>query len=103
MNQQPQSNNLYAFLFGGERSSDTIHPLSGVLAARNKLLALDLSANAAFFLALVLAWWFHYSRRPFYQFNRPCDHDKYREGESWLEQLRVGIYDLFFFIDSVTT
>jgi hypothetical protein len=51
---------------------------------------LDLAgdARAALFLAQALFWWYAVGRRKYYKFNAPCEHPRYRKGDSWAEELR---------------
>lgn len=44
------------------------------------------SVNATLFLQQVHYWWTK-TRRPFYKFSAPCNHEKYKPGDSWQEEL----------------
>jgi hypothetical protein len=43
--------------------------------------------TAAILLQQIRRWWFNHDRQPFYKFREPCEHDWYREGDSWTEEL----------------
>ena len=45
------------------------------------------SVAATIWLSQVVYWWHKNDRKPFYKFNAPCDHENYREGDSWAEEL----------------
>jgi hypothetical protein len=36
-------------------------------------------------------WWHTMHRRPFYKFREPCEHEKYNKGDSWTEELGIGV------------
>jgi len=48
--------------------------------------------NAAIFLQQVCWWWERQEHTPFYKFNEPCDHQFYRPGDSWSEELGFSRY-----------
>jgi hypothetical protein len=86
--QSPQT--LYTFLFGAMRLTRETVPAAAALA-RGPLQQLGLSRSSAEFLGHILAWWFIAGRRPFWKFNEPCAHTHYKPGDSWLEELGIGI------------
>lgn len=43
--------------------------------------------TAAILLQQVSYWWEHCGRRPFYKFREPCEHDWYKQDQSWTEEL----------------
>lgn len=59
-----------------------------IIAVSSDLIDLAGDGNAAIFLAQVLFWWKAAGRQKFYKFNSPCDHPLYRQGDSWMEELR---------------
>ena len=48
------------------------------------------SVTASVVLQQINYWWHVKGRQPFYKFQSPCKHEKYREGDSWAEELGVG-------------
>ena len=48
------------------------------------------SVTATIVLQQINYWWHIQHRRPFYKFKSPCTHEKYREGDSWTEELGIG-------------
>jgi hypothetical protein len=64
--------------------------LDRLLPYRPALVNVAGSINAAIFLSQVLYWWFKCGRRPFYKFNAACEHELYRPGDSWQEELAMG-------------
>jgi hypothetical protein len=63
--------------------------LGRVVAYRPALVEIAGGLAATIFLVQVAYWWFASGRRPFYKFNAPCQHDRYRAGDSWQEELRL--------------
>jgi hypothetical protein len=61
--------------------------LDRLLTYRPALVTVAGSINAALFLAQCLYGWFKSGRRAFYKFNAPCEHTRYRDGDSWQEEL----------------
>jgi len=43
--------------------------------------------TASILLQQISYWWHTSKRRPFYKFRAPCEHEKYRGGDSWTEEL----------------
>lgn len=70
-------------------TTSTKTPPTRIIAVTSDHLALTGDGNAALFLAQVLFWWRVNGRKPFYKFNSPCEHDRYRPGDSWLEELHL--------------
>jgi len=48
--------------------------------------ALD-SVMAAILLQQIIHWYGAAGKKPFYKFKQPCNHDDYRDGDSWTEEL----------------
>ena len=48
------------------------------------------TVTAAILLQQMNFWWHISNRRPFYKFRAPCEHEKYREKDSWTEELGIG-------------
>jgi hypothetical protein len=68
----------------------SLHPnQSRIFAISPDLIELAGDGNAAIFLAQVLFWWKVKGRAKFYKFNSPCTHALYRDGDSWLEEVRL--------------
>lgn len=57
------------------------------IAYRPRFTALTDSALAAILLQEMIYFWKSKEGKPFYKFKEPCDHDDYREGDSWCEAL----------------
>ena len=45
------------------------------------------SVTATILLQQILFRWKGQGKKPFYKFKEPCDHEKYKEGDSWAEEL----------------
>ena len=45
------------------------------------------SLSSAMLLGQINYWWFSMKEKPFYKFHAPCQHELYREGDSWQEEL----------------
>lgn len=86
----PRPVSLYHFLFGDLTVTAATVAAAAALA-RPRLAALGLGRNAATFLGHVLAWWYVMHRAPFFKFNEPCAHPACRPGDSWVEELALGI------------
>jgi hypothetical protein len=57
------------------------------ISYRPKLRELTGSVTATILFQQILYWWEKMGRRPFYKFIEPCQHEKYKEGDSWSEEL----------------
>ena len=53
--------------------------------------------NAALLLASIFNWYKVKGYQPFYKFREPCKHDAYKEGDSWVEELCIGVK----YVDSI--
>ena len=51
------------------------------------------SVTAAILLQQIIYRWHTNKRKPFYKFKQPCSHEKYREGDSWCEELAFTRYE----------
>ena len=49
--------------------------------------------TATLLLQQISYWWHTSNRKPFYKFRAPCEHEKYREGDSWTEEMGMTIYE----------
>ena len=49
--------------------------------------------TATILLQQIGYWWHITGRKPFYKFRAPCEHEKYREGDSWTEEIGMTIYE----------
>jgi hypothetical protein len=45
------------------------------------------SVTSAILLQQMLYWWRKMNQKAFYKFTAPCNHEDYKEGDSWLEEL----------------
>jgi len=75
------SDKLLISVFAGERDSIPYRPKLAVL--------LD-SVTTAILLQQIVYRWEKNGLRPFYKFKQPCEHQLYREGDSWCEELGFG-------------
>ncbi len=57
------------------------------IAYRPALARLTGSVTSAILLQQIMFHWENNEREPFYKFKLPCDHEKYRPGDSWCEEL----------------
>ncbi len=57
------------------------------ISYRPKFTALTDSALAAILLQEMIYFWKNKDGEPFYKFKEPCNHDKYKDGDSWCETL----------------
>ncbi len=46
--------------------------------------------TASILLQQISYWWHISNRKPFYKFRAPCEHEQYREGDSWTEELGIS-------------
>lgn len=51
------------------------------------------SVNAVILLGQLLYWWRKNHKRPFYKFRDACEHQKYRDGDSWCEELGFSKFE----------
>lgn len=70
-----------------EVSLDIIAEDKYAIAYRPKFTALCDSALAAILLQEMIYFWKQKEGKPFYKFKDACEHDLYREGDSWCETL----------------
>lgn len=48
------------------------------------------STNATILLQQIIYWYVVNDNKPFYKFIEPCDNEKYRDGDSWEEELALS-------------
>jgi len=60
---------------------------SEVIGYRKKFAALTGSVTTAILLGRILHWSKVKGFKPFYKFRQPCNHDLYKSGDSWIEDL----------------
>lgn len=51
------------------------------------------STNAAILLQQLYFWFRSSGYQPYYKFKEPCDHERYRKGDSWCEELEFSRYE----------
>ena len=49
--------------------------------------------TATILLQQISYWWHKSGRKPFYKFRAPNEHQKYRQGDSWTEELGMTVYE----------
>ena len=49
--------------------------------------------TASILLQQINYWWHIMKRCPFYKFRAPCKHEKYKEGDSWTEELKITVHE----------
>jgi hypothetical protein len=52
------------------------------------------STNSAILIQQIAYWWYKSGEKPFYKFLQPCEHENYREGDSWAEELCFSYSEL---------
>lgn len=60
---------------------------------RQELNAITGSVTGTLLLSQMLYWWEKENRKPFYKFKEKCTHPKYKEGDSWCEELGFTKYE----------
>lgn len=50
------------------------------------------SIEASILIQQIWYWWERSDRKPFYKFRQPCDDAKYKDGDSWIEELGFTPY-----------
>lgn len=48
------------------------------------------SVTASILLQQIFYRWFHNNKKPFYKFAAPCNHELYKDGDSWQEELNIS-------------
>lgn len=64
-----------------------IYEERSAIAYRPKWAVILKDINAAILLQQVFYRWHHNKNKAFYKFKEPCKHEKYRFGDSWLEEM----------------
>jgi hypothetical protein len=77
-----------------ETTDDAILNLFGedarFISYRPRMAAFLGSATAAILLQQIIYWYIHNGKKPFYKFKERCNHEDYRDGDSWTEELAFG-------------
>lgn len=64
------------------------------IAYRPSLRVVAKSTNGAILLQQIAWYWYANKEKPFYKFIQPCEHEMYREGDSWTEELSFSYSEL---------
>lgn len=64
-----------------------LNKLPGIVPYRPWLNKITGNPLSSIFLQQIIYWWLKVERRPFYKFQAPCNHRRYKEGDSWQEEL----------------
>lgn len=58
-----------------------------IIPYRKELNAITGGVTATILLQQISYWWKKSGSQPFYKFIQPCKHEKYHDGDSWIEEL----------------
>lgn len=61
------------------------------------------STNGSILLQQIMYRWYANGEKPFYKFLQPCEHDLYREGDSWSEEIGFSYSELQTALDKFAT
>lgn len=58
-----------------------------IIPYRKELNAITGGVTSSILLHQISYWWVKSGSQPFYKFIKPCKHEKYHDGDSWIEEL----------------
>ena len=56
-----------------------------VILYRKELNDITGGVTSTILLQQISYWWVKSGRKPFYKFIEPCGHERYKQGDSWVE------------------
>lgn len=56
---------------------------------------------ASYVLQQIIYRWRHDNKEAFYKFKKPCEHEKYKHGDSWIEELHINVYQFDKALDKI--